>query len=77
MLTDNIIEIIVMVGVVWNAILQTYWFIWSKIIHERKHLTDNSDLEILQFFKDRIDFLESELSDAITEISKIAKGDCK
>jgi len=31
------IEDIICVGVIWNAILQTYWFFWSKSIHERKH----------------------------------------
>ena len=36
----TIIEVIVMIGVIWNALLQTYWFFWSKSIHERKHKDD-------------------------------------
>ena len=39
------IETIVMVGVIWNALLQTYWLFWSKKIHERKHLTDEEEIE--------------------------------
>ncbi len=35
------IEIIVMIGVITNAILQIYWFFWSKSIHDRKHFTDD------------------------------------
>jgi len=35
------IEHIVMAGVIWNAILQTYWFFWSRNIHKRKHKEDN------------------------------------
>jgi len=31
------IETIVMIGVVWNAILQTMWFYWSVKVHEEKH----------------------------------------
>ncbi len=34
------VEEIIMVGVIWNAVLQTYWFVWSKGIHERKHKED-------------------------------------
>jgi hypothetical protein len=77
MQTDNIVELVVMVGVIWNALLQTYWFFWSRKIQERKHTMDDGPREIPKFLEDRIDFLESELSDAIVEISKLAKGEHK
>jgi hypothetical protein len=32
------LEIIIAIGVVWNAVLQTKWYIWSKQVHEEtKH----------------------------------------
>ncbi len=37
------IEIIVtisMLGVLWNALLQTHWYIWSKAEHAKKHRLD-------------------------------------
>jgi hypothetical protein len=37
-------ETVIMVGVIWNAMLQTYWFFWSREIHNRKHFSDEIDL---------------------------------
>ena len=37
-------ETIIMIGVIWNALLQTYWFFWSRSIHDRKHSSDEIDL---------------------------------
>jgi hypothetical protein len=34
------IEKIIMYGVIWNAVLQTMWFVWSFSIHKRKHKED-------------------------------------
>ena len=39
------IEIIIMVGVIWNALLQTYWFYWSRKVHNEKHYTDHEPVE--------------------------------
>jgi len=36
----NTVELIVMFGVIWNALLQTYWFFWSRGIYKRKHKDD-------------------------------------
>ncbi len=46
----SIIEIVIMLGVLWNAFLQTYWFFWSKKIHDngeygRKHFTDSEEID--------------------------------
>ena len=40
------IEIIIMIGVLWNAGLQTYWFFWSKKIEKRKHFTDGDEIDL-------------------------------
>jgi hypothetical protein len=37
---SDTIELIVMVGVIVNFLLQSYWFMWSKSIHNRKHKDD-------------------------------------
>ncbi len=37
------IEIIVMIGVVWNACLQTYWFYWTLKNHSHKHIENNPE----------------------------------
>jgi len=37
------IETIVMVGVIWNAVLQTIWFIWTLKNHSRKHIENNEE----------------------------------
>ena len=36
------LELIIMVGVIWNAVLQTIWFIWSIKVHTEKHLEDET-----------------------------------
>jgi len=35
------IEKITMIFVIWNALLQTCWLIWSYNIHKRKHKEDD------------------------------------
>ncbi len=37
------IEIIIMIGVVWNACLQTYWFYWTLKNHSHKHIENNPE----------------------------------
>jgi hypothetical protein len=63
----EIIEIIVMVGVIWNAILQTIWFIWSIKTHHQKHNEDenselmtNSTTDYEPKFKSRDEVLNAE-----------------
>ena len=51
MVTVSIIEIVIMSGVLWNAFLQTYWFFWSKKIHDkseygRKHFSDSEEIDL-------------------------------
>ena len=69
----NIIELVVMIGVVWNAALQTYWLFWSKSIHDRKHLYDDNDRYMPKDVIDRINFLEEELADAYDSMSSLAR----
>jgi len=35
------IEQIILIGVVWNALLQTIWFIWTLKNHSHKHIENN------------------------------------
>jgi hypothetical protein len=35
------IEKIIMVGVIWNAVLQTVWFWWTLKNHSHKHIENN------------------------------------
>ncbi len=37
------VEIIILIGVWGNLILQSVWFLWSRSIHNRKHLTDDEE----------------------------------
>jgi hypothetical protein len=37
------IEIIVMIGVVGNFLLQSYWFIWTLKNHSHKHIENNEE----------------------------------
>ncbi len=37
----EIVATISMFGVVFNAILQSFWFVWSYKEHHRKHFTDD------------------------------------
>ena len=46
------VEIIIMMGVLGNFFLQTYWFFWSREIHERKHLTDEDFVSFSDFDKE-------------------------
>jgi hypothetical protein len=31
------LELIITIGVIWNAVLQSIWFIWSIKTHNEKH----------------------------------------
>ncbi len=37
----EIVVTISMVGVLWNAVLQSSWFVWSYREHHRKHYLDD------------------------------------
>ena len=45
------IEIIIMIGVISNAVLQTYWFFWSRSIQQRKHKDDEFKNDIDEALK--------------------------
>ena len=40
------IETVIMIGVLGNFLLQSAWFIWSYQIHNRKHFTDDNEIEL-------------------------------
>jgi len=55
------LETIICIGVIWNAVLQTGWFIWSYKIHNRKHLSDDEiEIELFDKLKKHFDDLEDE-----------------
>jgi len=41
----NLLYIIAEYAVIWNAILQSFWFIWSYSIQKRKHKEDIKNKE--------------------------------
>jgi hypothetical protein len=64
------IEEIVMIGVIWNAVLQTAWFIWTLKNHSHKHI-ENNELES-PFLGD---YIEPELTPKSRE--EVLSGDKK
>ena len=39
------VEIIVMIGVIGNFLLQSYWFYWTLKNHSHKHIENNENTE--------------------------------
>ncbi len=61
----EIIVTITAIASVWNAILQSGWFVWSKNIHDRKHFTDdeiNTEIDLIHSIQAYVDAkIENEL----------------
>lgn len=59
-MTMESILIISAIGVTWNTVLQTWWFFWSRKVYERKHLTDEQEIDISdrirEFYQEKEDF---------------------